>query len=343
LEPPNFATIEQPIKYALAGCGRIGRRHAMLMQQYGSLVAVCDILADRSQAFGADFNAASFTSFEEMLEQTRADVVAICTPNGLHAMQSIAALKSGFHVLCEKPMALNVADAMAMRRAAAEAGRTLMVVKQNRFNPPVQAVKGLLDQGLLGPISSVQINCFWNRQPDYYKDSWKGTLVLDGGTLYTQFSHFIDLLCWFFGSLTPVAAILANRQHQAIIEFEDTGLVLFHSANQIPGSLHYTVNAFGKNMEGSITIFGEKGTVKIGGEYLNELEYQQLADGAILNLPPGNPANQYGHYTGSMSNHHLVYEVLPGYLAGKNTVLSGIEEAVETVRFIEEVYRMAGR
>ena len=301
---------------------------------------MCDVVPARSQAFSSEFAAQPFSNFDEMLATTGADVVAICTPNGLHAAQSIAALQAGCHVLCEKPMALHLADALAMQQAAEKAGKELVVVKQNRFNPPVVAVKNLLDEGRLGKISSVQVNCFWNRGPAYYANSWKGTLAMDGGTLFTQFSHFIDLLCWFLGPLEPRAVALQNAMHSGIIEFEDTGQVLFTSANGIPGSLHYTVNAWRKNMEGSITIFGEKGTVKIGGEYLNELDYQQFEGGPVKNLPPGNPPNQYGHYTGSMSNHHLVYEAFSHALLGTGPAINGLQNAISTVAFIEAVYNL---
>jgi predicted dehydrogenase len=152
------------------------------------------------------------------------DVVSVCTPNGLHAEHSISILKAGHHVLCEKPMALFVNDCSSMITAAERANRRLFIVKQNRFNPPVEAVKALIDQGKLGKLYSVQLNCFWNRNNEYYQNSWKGTRDLDGGTLYTQFSHFIDLLYWFIGDVETVSATTGNFHHQGLIEFEDTGV-----------------------------------------------------------------------------------------------------------------------
>jgi predicted dehydrogenase len=246
-------------------------------------------------------------------------------------------------VLCEKPMALTMADAQSMMAAAREAGRHLWVVKQNRFNPPVKAVKQLLDENRLGRIYSVQLNGYWNRPADYYENTWKGTLELDGGTLFTQFSHFIDLLVWFFGPFVPEYACLENMGHQNCMEFEDTGIVTGRFENGAMLGIHYTVNAYRHNMEGSITIFGEKGTIKIGGQYLNELDYQSLEGEPITGLPIGNPPNQYGSYTGSMSNHPEVYRNLLMVLAGKGQMINTLEEAAATVEAIERIYSLAGR
>jgi len=308
------------------------------MQQYGTLLAVADSDAAAANHFSTTFGVPAFYSADDLFAQGQAQVVAICTPNGLHARHSIAALHAGLHVLCEKPMAIASQDAQDMVEAAQQTGNQLFIVKQNRFNPPVQAVKKLLEEGRVGQIFSVQLNCFWNRPASYYAQSWKGTRSLDGGTLYTQFSHFIDLLIWFFGPIVPLAANLANTAHQGVIEFEDSGVVLFRLQNGAPGSLHYTVNAHKQNMEGSITIFGQKGTVKIGGQYLNELEYQELDGEPIENLPIGNPPNQYGNYNGSMSNHPQVYANLVQVLQGNGQMINSLADAAETVRFIESVY-----
>jgi UDP-N-acetyl-2-amino-2-deoxyglucuronate dehydrogenase len=310
------------------------------MRQQGQLVAVADANPVAANAAGASFETPVFYSIHQLLASVRVDVLAVCTPNGLHAQHTQAALAAGCHVLCEKPMAITVPDALAMAKAATKVGKQLFVVKQNRFNPPVQAVKQLLDEGRLGKVLSVQVNGFWNRGADYYAHSWKGTLALDGGTLYTQFSHFIDLLVWFFGPLYPTAAVLANRAHVGIIEFEDCGVVMGTLANGAPLSLHYTVNAYRQNMEGSITIFGEKGTVKIGGQYLNELDYQQLEGEGMQNLRTGNPANHYGTYMGSMSNHPQVYANMLAVLQGRGSMINSVADAIETVRFIDAVYAL---
>lgn len=331
--------------FLLVGCGRIGVRHAAIIAMQGHLLAVCDVIEVRASKLAEIYGAESFTDYNTMLQAfPQANAVAICTPNGLHAVHSIAALQQHFHVLCEKPMALTTTDCAAMMQAAINAGKKLFIVKQNRFNPPVAAVKQLLEQNRLGNIFSIQLSCFWNRSNDYYFNTWKGTKAMDGGTLFTQFSHFIDLLYWMFGDIKNIQAITKNSHHQNVIEFEDNGAVLLEFNSGIIGSIHYTVNAFKKNMEGSLTIFGEKGTVKIGGQYLNELEYQQIDNYQIPVLPKGNAANQYGNYEGSMSNHAEVYEqVIKAINQQNNLLITNSFEGLKTVEIIERIYLAAGK
>lgn len=313
------------------------------MQPYGSLTAVCDVVPEKADKLAQKYNSKSFYSIESLLASgAPIDVVAICTPNGLHAQHSIAALKAGMHVLCEKPMAIASADCLQMIEAAKINNRKLFIVKQNRFNPPVAAVQQMIAAKKMGNIFSMQLNCFWNRDAAYYKDSWKGTKAMDGGTLYTQFSHFIDLLYWFFGDVKNISAVTINAAHKKTIEFEDCGAVLLQFENGIIGTINYTVNSHRKNMEGSLTIFAEKGTIKIGGEYLNELEYQCVDDGLqISNLPAGNHANNYGTYTGSMSNHDKVYENLNDVLLHGGEMYTNADEGLKTVEIIERIYKAA--
>ena len=210
------------------------------------------------------------------------------------------------------------------------------MVKQNRYNPPVAFLKDLIVKGKLGKIYSFQINCFWNRPAAYYTD-WKGRKELDGGTLFTQFSHFIDLLYWLLGDVAAVKTITRNFAHPSI-EFEDTGIVAFEMQSGAIGSLNYTVNSFEKNMEGSFTVFAENGTVKIGGQYLNELEYCNVAGVEKPDLPIGNPANGYGFYQGSMSNHDKVYENLIKALADDKHEFASAEDGLKTVEIIQKIY-----
>lgn len=329
-------------RFAIIGCGRIAQRHAAHIKNRGMLAAVCDVVKEKADELAKEYGAVAYYNIDELLTaETGLDVVSVCTPNGLHAEHSIRALQAGFHVLCEKPMALRVEDCEQMIRSADEAGKRLFIIKQNRYNPPVTAVKKALDEGRLGKIYSIQLNCFWNRRADYYENSWKGTMGLDGGTLFTQFSHFIDLLYWMVGDIIEVRSIMHNYAHQGIIEFEDTGVVLLQFVNGAMGTLNYTVNSFGKNMEGSLTIFGEKGTVKIGGQYLNELEYQNIQDYRIENLPVGNIANQYGTYQGSMSNHDKVYDNLIDVLHHNGSMTTSAWDGLKTVSFIEKIYSAA--
>lgn len=335
---------ESVLNFAIVGCGRIAQRHAQHIASVGRLVATCDIIPERAKDLAESHGANSYPCIEEMLRSEKGiDVVSVCTPNGLHAQHTIAALRAGSHVLCEKPMAISVADCGAMIQAAEVASRRLFIVKQNRFNPPVAAVKNLLDEGKLGRVYSVQLNCYWNRDAQYYQDSWKGTASLDGGSLYTQFSHFIDLLYWMIGDVKDAFAITDNYAHQDTVEFEDTGVVALRFHNGVLGGIHFTTNAYDRNMEGSLTIFAENGTLKIGGQYLNELEYQRIKDFEITNLPKGNPANSYGHYQGSMSNHGDVYKNVVDVLTGGGVIATNGFEGLKTVEIIDKIYTAAKR
>jgi UDP-N-acetyl-2-amino-2-deoxyglucuronate dehydrogenase len=331
------------IRFAIVGCGRIAQRHAEHINNYGSLVAVCDNVESKAVELASKFKeVAHFKNIDELLKADLAiDVISICSPNGLHAVHSIKALNAGFHVLCEKPLAINVHDCGEMIKAAEKANKRLFAIKQNRFNPPVNAVKVAIDEGRLGKIYSVQLSCFWNRNKDYYYNSWKGTKDLDGGTLYTQFSHFVDLLYWLVGDVRNVHAFTGNYAHKEIIEFEDTGVVALEFYNGAIGSINYTVNSFEKNMEGSLTIFAENGTVKIGGQYLNELEYQNIKGYKIENLPEGNKPNNYGNYFGSMSNHDKIYENLIDVLQNSGTISTNAFEGLKTVEIIDKIYLSA--
>ena len=334
--------MSKTLKFAIVGCGRIAQRHAEHIHRLGKLVAVCDIDAEKAKALADKYKATAYGNIDELLRSSgEVDVVSVCSPNGLHAEHSIKALQAGVHVLCEKPMALSVQDCGDMITAAERANKRLFIVKQNRFNPPVAAVKQLIDEKRLGKIYSVQLSCFWNRNEAYYKNSWKGTRALDGGTLFTQFSHFIDLLYWMIGDVKEVSGFVGNMGHENIIEFEDNGVVSLKFYNGAIGTVNYTVNSHQKNMEGSLTIFGEKGTIKIGGQYLNELEYQDIEGYKIENLPPGNPPNQYGQYQGSMSNHDKVYENLLEVLNGNGVIATNGFEGLKTVEIIDKIYSNA--
>ena len=330
------------LKIAIVGCGRIAQRHAEHIFNKAILVAVCDIVTEKADELAQKYSTKAYYDLDTMLKsEINIDVVAICSPNGLHAEHSIKCLKSNLHVICEKPMALSSIDCGEMIKTAEKFNKRLFAIKQNRFNPPVAAVKDIIEKGILGQIYSVQLNCFWNRNNDYYANSWKGTLNLDGGTLFTQFSHFIDLLYWTIGDVQEVHALTNNFAHKNIIEFEDTGVVILKFINGAIGSINYTVNSFEKNMEGSLTIFAENGTVKIGGQYLNELEYQNIKNYKIENLPEGNKPNNYGTYVGSMSNHDKVYDNLIDVLNNKGSISASLFDGLKTVQIIEKIYKSA--
>lgn len=330
------------LTFAIIGCGRIAERHAEHIQKVGNLLAVCDIIPARADALGEKYNCRIYYSVDDLLQcEKHVRVIAVCTPNGLHARHTIQALNAGKDVLCEKPMAITSYDCREMIKAAEKNNRRLFIVKQNRFNPPVAAVKQAIDKGLLGRIVSIQLNCFWNRNDDYYLNSWKGTQNMDGGTLFTQFSHFIDLLYWMVGDVKKAYALTGNFLHQQSIAFEDTGVAILEFYNGCLGTVNFTINSHQKNMEGSVTIFAEHGTVKIGGEYLNELEYQNIQGFVIDNLPKGNTANNYGTYTGSMSNHDKVYQNLADVLNYGAIINTNAFEGLKTVEIIEKIYTSA--
>ncbi len=333
----------EKLNFAIIGCGRIAERHAEQINRLACLKAVCDKNISRAQQFGDKYRANVYSDIDDLLLKEReVDVISICTPNGLHAEHTIKSFRKGFHVLCEKPMAISVYDCGEMIKEAEKANKRLFIVKQNRYNPPVEAIKNALDENRLGKILSIQLSCFWNRNLNYYKQSdWKGTKKLDGGTLFTQFSHFIDLLYWFFGDIKNVEAFTKNYIHNDSVEFEDTGAIIVEFFSGVIGTINYTVNTYEKNMEGSLTIFGEKGTVKIGGQYLNELEYQNIHDYKIEDLPPGNPPNNYGQYVGSMSNHNKVYENVIDVLLNGGIIGTNGFEGLKTVEIVDKIYAAA--
>jgi UDP-N-acetyl-2-amino-2-deoxyglucuronate dehydrogenase len=329
------------INFAIIGCGRIATRHAEIISNIANLAAVCDIKSERAKDFSEKFNAPYFTSIESLLEEVKdIDVVSVCSPNSFHSVHTILSLRAGKNVLCEKPMAISVSECKKMMIEADKSGRDLFIVKQNRFNPPVAALKQIIDDGKLGKILNVELNCFWNRNDEYYRLSdWKGKKAIDGGTLFTQFSHFIDLLYWLIGDFKSLDAIGRNFIHNELVEFEDTGVVIGEFSSGALCTINYTVNSYKQNMEGSITVFGENGTVKIGGQYLNVLEYQSIEGHEIKGLPESRPANDYGFYQGSMSNHEKVYENVLDVLTKGGTIAANALEGMKTVDIIERIYK----
>jgi UDP-N-acetyl-2-amino-2-deoxyglucuronate dehydrogenase len=329
------------LNIAIVGCGRIAERHAEHIFNLANLKAVCDTKPERRSLFVSKYKCNSYSSIEELLEtEKELDLVAVCSPNGLHASHSISALNSGVNVLCEKPMAITTLDCKKMGEAAEHAEKHLIVIKQNRFNAPIAELKKVISDNRLGKIINVQLNCFWNRNDQYYNTSdWKGKKELDGGTLFTQFSHFIDLLYWLIGDVKNTHVITKNFLHQKHVEFEDSGVIALEFDNGALGTINYTVNSFGKNMEGSITVFGEKGTVKVGGQYLNVLEYQKIENYEMQCLAELKPANDYGFYQGSMSNHDKVYQNVIDVLTKGLAPATSILEGLKTVEIIEKIYR----
>ena len=334
------------ISFVIIGFGKIGERHALHISAHEDayLRGSFDIKPERNDFFKSQYpDATVYASLDVALKDETVDIISVCTPNYTHAEIVIEALQAGKHVLVEKPMAIRKVDCENMIHMALKTGKNLFVVKQNRFNPPVQAVKQLIEHKKLGRILSVAVNCYWNRSENYYRSSdWKGIKEKDGGTLFTQFSHFIDVVYYLFGDMQILHAQLANVNHQGMIEFEDTGVVSFLlSEHNAPGVMHYTTASFQKNMEGSITVFAERATIKIGGKYLNAIEYQVTDGFDIENIQESSPANNYGDYEGSMSNHDKVIDNVIRSLQGRGEIMTNAYDGLKTVEIIENIYQSA--
>jgi predicted dehydrogenase len=262
-------------------------------------------------------------------------------PNGLHASLAVRALETNHHVVIEKPMALSAKDAQWILDVAQANDRRVFCVMQNRYSPPSVWIKDLLQSGKLGDIYMVQVNCYWNRDERYYQPSgWHGTKDLDGGTLFTQFSHFVDLMYWLFGDISNICTKFNDFNHAGLTEFEDSGIVTFDFILGGMGVLNYSTSVWDKNFESSVTIISSNGTVKIGGQYMNEIVYCHVKDYEMPHLPPTNPGNDYGHYKGSAQNHHHVIEHVIKALNGDRTADVVLpEDGLKVVGMIERMYQ----
>lgn len=335
---------KKKIRFAVVGCGHIGKRHAeMVVRDPGAeLVALCDIRPKEELGIEA-YPVAFFSDMTSLLQSgLDIDVINICVPNGLHAELAIQAIESGHHVVIEKPMALQVQDAERVLQTSLKYQKEVFCVMQNRYSPPSVWIKQMIDSGRLGKIYLVQLNCFWNRDERYYKPGgWHGDACLDGGTLFTQFSHFIDIMYWLFGDIQHIQARFADFNHRQLTDFEDSGLVTFEFVNGGMGCLNYSTAVWNKNMESSMLIVAENGSVKIGGQYMNEVEYCHIKDYEMPELAPTNPGNDYGPYKGSAQNHNFVIrnvvEVLQ-HTGAQNTTTA--LEGLKIVDIIRRIYAL---
>jgi len=292
-------TARNPVRVALVGCGRISRNHFDAIAKVDGLVltAVCDIVEDRARAAGEQNNVPWFSSHQELLAQAACDVVAVCTPSGLHPLHGIAAARAGKHVICEKPMAITLSSADELVQACDEAGVQLFVVKQNRLNPPIQLLKRAIDKGRFGRIYLANTTVRWTRPQEYYDQApWRGTWEFDGGALLNQASHYVDLLQWLVGPVESVSAKTATLARR--IEAEDTGVAVLKFRSGALGVIEVTMLTYPRNLEGSITILGEKGSVKIGGTAVNRVEHWTFSeyddDDKRVDAATTSPPNVYG-------------------------------------------------
>ena len=334
------------IKFAVIGQGHIGKRHAEMVRRNpdSELVAVCDILSPKELGL-TDLDVPFFSSIDDLLNAgLNIDVVCICTPNGSHADYALKALDKKMHVVLEKPIALTKLDAEKVLFKSLEVSRHVFCVMQNRYSPPSEWLKGIVDKQLLGDIFMVKLDCYWNRDERYYTPgNWHGDAELDGGTLFTQFSHFIDIMYWLFGDITNIRGNFADFNHKNLTAFEDSGVVCFDFVNGGMGSLNYSTSVWDTNLESSITIIGAKGTIKVAGQYMNDVTYCHIKDYVMPELAPSNPPNDYGLYKGSAQNHHYVIENVVDKLKEKGTITTNLLEGLKVVDMIERIYQVRDR
>lgn len=335
--------MSQSIKFGVIGQGHIGQRHAEMIRRNSEseLVAVCDILSKEQLGLN-DLKEKFYSSPSEMLSaHPELEVVCICTPNGLHATHSLLALEAGKNVVCEKPMALHKSDCEAMLHKALQVHKTVFCVMQNRYSPPSVWLKKIVEEKIIGDTFMVQLNCYWNRDDRYYKKGgWKGTQELDGGTLFTQFSHFIDIMFWLFGDIKNIQARFNDFNHATLTEFEDSGFISFDLANGGMGSINYSTAVWNANLESSLTIIGSKGSVKVGGQYMDKVEYCNIQDYTLPALDATAEANDYGSYKGSANNHPQIIKNVIDTLKGRTTITTNAMEGMKVVDIIERIYSL---
>ena len=328
------------LKFALVGCGRIAVRHAELLGlqqvQGASLVAVCDSDPARAAAFGARFGVPHFTDMHEMMRVADPDIVSVLTPSGLHAEHTLALAPYGKHIVVEKPMALTLDDADAMIRACIEHRIKLFVVKQNRFNVPIQKLRSAVDASRFGKLVLGTVRVRWCRTQSYYdQDAWRGTWAYDGGVLANQASHHIDLLEWMMGSVDSVFAKSATALVN--IEAEDTAVVLLQFRNGALGVIEATTAARPKDLEGSVSILGEKGTVEVGGFAANAMKVWNFADKQpddeeVMAKYSVNPPDVYGF------GHHAYYNHVVDCIANDRVQLVDGLEGRKSLELIMAIY-----
>lgn len=274
----------------------------------------------------------------------KADVLCIATPNSLHTEQALIAIEAGHHVVIEKPMGLSRTQCEAVINKAKQHGKQIFCVMQNRYSPPSIWLKKIVDENILGNIFLVQVNCYWNRDERYYKSgSWHGKHDLDGGTLFTQFSHFIDLIYWVFGNIDHIDASFYNFNHQNLTDFEDSGMVKFNLQKGGVGTLNYSTSVWDKNLESSITLIAEHGTIKIGGQYMDQILHCHIKNYELPQLPPTNPPNDYGSFKGSAANHQYVIENVVNVLSGRAGITTTASDGLMVVDIIERIYALKTR
>ena len=332
------------INFAVVGVGHIGKRHCNMIinNSNANLVSVCDV-KPKNDVVNKELKGLPFyNDIEKMIyKHPEIDVVCICTPNGLHAQQSIELLNLDKHIVVEKPLGLKTKECEKVLYVALNKNRCVFSVMQNRYSPPSIWLKEVVENKIIGEIYMVQVNCYWNRDDRYYKNGgWKGTKNLDGGTLFTQFSHFIDIMYWLFGDIENIDGKFSDFAHKHSTDFEDSGFVNFNFINGGMGCINYSTAVWGNNLESSITIIGSKGSIKVGGQYMNEVEYCNIEDYEKPKLEECNPPNDYGVYKGSAANHHYIIENVVNTLKGEDVITTNALEGLKVTEIINKIYNV---
>lgn len=330
------------LKFAVIGCGHIGKRHAAMItgNEDCELVALCDN-KPKSKLNLSEYPVPFYSHLDDLLSnESEFDVLSIASPNGFHEEHALAGIKAGKHIIVEKPMSLTKAGCEKIIFEALHHNKMVFCIMQNRYSPPSVWLKEIVQNGVLGKIFMVQINCYWNRDDRYYTgENWHGTKNLDGGTLYTQFSHFVDIMYWLFGDITNIQTKLNDFNHKNLTDFEDSGFLNFDFINGGMGCINYSTSVWNTNLESSITIIAENGTVKVGGQYMNEVEYCNIKNYEMPTLAPSNPPNDYGPYKGSAANHHYIFQNVIDVLTSKAPITTNALEGMKVVEIIERIYQ----
>ena len=323
--------MDREINFSVLGEGFIGKKHKFFIEQTkdARLLSTIDSVNPES-----DYS--SIKSFVEG-DKGETDVVCIATPNGLHGDQAIELLNAGYHVVIEKPMALHKAKATEVVETAQRMDKKVFVVMQNRYSPSAQWLKSLVDSGALGKLYFVQVNCFWNRDGRYYKGTtWHGSKELDGGTLFTQFSHFVDLLYWCFGDFHKIRTRLFDFNHENLTEIEDSGMIGFEFENGGIGQFNYSTSAHQTNLESTLTLLSENASIKIGGQYMDQIIHCSDPNFKPEEVKPFDV--QMGPYKGNSANHRFVFDNVVHTLKGTQKEATNAKEGLAVVDIIERIY-----
>jgi UDP-N-acetyl-2-amino-2-deoxyglucuronate dehydrogenase len=329
------------IRFGLVGCGRISGKHVEALTTHGEdaeLVGICDTDPVALEAMRAQTGAAAFATLDELLDGCDCDVVVLATPSGLHAEQGIAAARAGRHVVTEKPMSTRWQDAKQLVQVCDQEGVDLFVVKQNRRNATIQLLKRAMEKGRFGRVYMVNVNVFWSRPQSYYDAArWRGTWEFDGGAFMNQASHYVDLLDWIIGPVESVHAVTATLARN--IQVEDTGVVNIKWRSGALGSMNVTMLTYPQNLEGSITIIGEKGTARVGGVAVNRIEHWQFAepdeDDAAVQDASYQTTSVYGH------GHPLYYRNVIQSLRGEAEPETDGREGLRSLELLIGIYLSA--